>query len=257
MQNDSLKTKSHSFVKLNDNAANWFLKEIGLRDGDQVLDLGSGPGITSLMLARHFPNSRIIGVEPETRLRIRADALAREQKLDRFEFMEGTAQDIPLPDNAVDFCYARLLFQHIPDPLACLSEMKRVTRSNGVACVLDVDDGTIFIHPHSPEWARIEDRVARAQARFGGDRHVGRKLLGYMQEAGFAEVRVNIVPVTTQMLGGDTFFDIVFGFKQQHLTRANDWDEETGEFFTRIRSRLTQPGSIASENMFVAHATVP
>lgn len=233
------------------------LKGIGLRNGDQVLDLGSGPGITSIMLARHFPDSRIIGVEPESQLRTRAEALAREQNLDRCVFMKGAAQDVPLSDNSVDFSYARLLFQHIPDPVTCLAEMKRVTRSGGIACVLDVDDGTIFIHPSSSEWESVEKRVARAQARYGGDRHVGRKLLGYMLETGFSEVRVDIVPVSTQMLGPDTFFDIVFGFKQQHLQRTDDWDEETARIFSRIRDRLKQPGAFASENMFVAHAAVP
>ncbi len=63
--------------------------------------------------------------------------------------------------------------------------------------------------------------------------------------------------ITTQMLGAETFFDIVFGFKQQHLIRMDDWDDRTAAVFEGIRNSLKQPNAFASENMFVAHAMVP
>lgn len=235
------------------------LRQIGLTDGDRILDLGSGPGVTSLLLARNFPTSQIFGVEPEAKLRSRAVELTREQASAgrRCRFLEGTAQAIPLDDGSVDFAYARLLFQHIPDPLVCLREMRRVTRPGGIVCILDVDDGTIFIHPEVPGWKAVEARVARAQAGYGGDRHVGRKLLGYFEEVGFAETQVDIVPVSTQMLGPSLFFDIVFGFKQQHLKRYGDWDTETEETFKQLGTALMKKGAFASENIFVAHGTVP
>ncbi|MGD9823275.1 GNAT family N-acetyltransferase [Desulfobacter sp.] len=235
------------------------LRQIGLTDGDRILDLGSGPGITSLLLARNFPSSQVFGVEPEAKLRSRAVALAREQASEgrRCRFLEGTAQAIPLDDASVDFAYARLLFQHIPDPLVCLREMRRVTRPGGIVCILDVDDGTIFIHPEVPGWKAVEARVARAQAGYGGDRHVGRKLLGYFGELGFAAAQVDIVPVTTQMLGPSLFFDIVFGFKQQHLKRYKDWDLETEATFKQLGATLMEKGAFASENIFVAHGSVP
>lgn len=231
------------------------LKSIGLANGDTILDLGSGPGITAMLLSHNFPKSRIIGIEPEKELRTRAETLKAEKNLTRCVFLEGTAQAIPLADKSIDFSYARLLFQHIPDPMAALTEMHRVTRKNGIACILDVDDDTIFIHPRVKAWNAVERRVAKAQASYGGDRHVGRKLLAYLLEAGFESVRVDIVPVTTQMLGPKVFFDIVFGFKQQTLKRADDWDEETGQLFISIHDLLQEKGAFASENIFVVHGT--
>jgi len=231
------------------------LKGIGLADGDTILDLGSGPGITAMLLSHHFPRSRIIGIEPDKDLRTRAEGLKAEKNLNHCVFLEGTAQEIPLADNAVDFAYARLLFQHIPDPMAALKEMHRVIRRNGIACILDVDDDTIFIHPRVRAWEAVENRVAKAQASYGGDRHVGRKLLAYLLEAGFESVRVDLVPVTTQMLGPKAFFDIVFGFKKQTLMRAGDWDEATGKLFNAIRDLLQKEGAFASENIFVVHGS--
>lgn len=235
------------------------LKQIGLVNGNRILDLGSGPGIISMLLARHFPDSLVFGVEPEAALRSRAVELAREQPAagNRCRFLEGTAQHIPLDDGSVDFAYARLLFQHLPDPRACLDEMRRVTRPGGIVCILDVDDATIFIHPEIPGWPAVEARVARAQAGYGGDRHVGRKLLGFFEDQEFASTQVDVVPVTTQMLGPSLFFDIVFGFKQQHLKRCKDWDQHTEATFRSLRTALAQKGAFASENIFVAHGTVP
>ncbi len=233
------------------------LRKIGLANGDRILDLGSGPGVISMILAHHFPDSTIHGVEPEDKLRSLAEEAARGQCPGRCTFHQGTAQAIPLADGCIDFSYARLLFQHIPDPLACLNEMKRVTRKGGIVCILDVDDGTIFIHPEAPEWSAVEARVAKAQSVFGGDRHVGRKLLGYFETTGFAEVQLDIVPVTSQMLGPELFFDIVFGFKQQHLKRINDWDDKTSAIFSKVRTVLEEKGAFASENMFVAYGVVP
>jgi len=47
----------------------------------------------------------------------------------------------------------------------------------------------------------------------------------------------------------------VFGFKQQTLKRAGDWDEETGKLFISIRDLLQEKGAFASENIFVVHGT--
>jgi len=233
------------------------LKKIGLTNSDSVLDLGSGPGVTSSILSRRLPDSQITGVEPEKQLRLKAKQHARELGIKRCRFIDGTAQSIPLPDDSIDFSYARLLFQHIPDHLSALNEMKRVTRKGGIACVMDVDDGTIFIHPEVPEWNEIEMRVSKAQANSGGDRHVGRKISGYMTKAGFSDIHVDIVPVTTDILGPEMFYEIVFGFKQQILKRADDWDMETGQIFKKIKSVIKRKGAFASENIFVTHGMVP
>ncbi len=229
------------------------LKRVGLTDGQVVLDLGSGPGMTSALLARNFPSCWIIGVEPERQLREKAEAFMKKNDILGCRFIEGTAQEIPLPDNAVDFSYARLLFQHIPERVKALLEMKRVTREDGIVCVVDVDDGTLLIHPEPPGWSEIERRVGKAQAAYGGDRLVGRKLLGYMREAGFSNITVDILPVTTHTLGPKLFGDIVLGFKRQILERSNDLDEETIKTFDAVLEGMQRKDAFASENMFIVH----
>ena len=233
------------------------LEGAGMVDGMTLVDIGSGPGVFSSYLAQRYPNSRVVGVEPDATLRAQAQAVAVTRGTDgRCTFMDGTAEDIPLETGHADFCYARLLLQHLPKRQQALQEMVRVTRSGGVVCALDVDDSTILIHPAVPGWADLEKKVQAVQARSGGDRLVGRKLYELMRAAGLQGVRVSLVPVTMMDLGRETFYHIGFGFKKELLVRGGHWDHHARMVFDYLREHLLSPHSFAMFTAFVAHGVV-
>jgi ubiquinone/menaquinone biosynthesis C-methylase UbiE/GNAT superfamily N-acetyltransferase len=233
------------------------LGRVGLRDGTRILDLGSGPGITTLLMARHLPSATIIGVEPEDLLRSEAETLIENQGFGgRCRFLKGTGSQIPLADGYVDFAYARLLFQHLPRPLEVLAEMRRVTRSGGIIVVLDVDDRTNIVHPAPEGLEEIEARIAEAQAACGGDRHIGRKLHGYLHETGFQHAAVETVPIVAETLGREAFFSIVYGFKRQVLERAGGFDEKASTFFLALEDLIRNPATFAMTTVFMAHGRV-
>jgi ubiquinone/menaquinone biosynthesis C-methylase UbiE/CRP-like cAMP-binding protein/GNAT superfamily N-acetyltransferase len=234
------------------------LDSIGLYDKAKVLDIGSGPGVTSLLVAKRLPSSTVIGVEPEDLLRTKAQSLVAAQGFaGRCNFLKGTGERIPLATGMVDFSYARLLFQHLPNPLEVLGEMRRVTRSGGVVAVLDVDDRTNIIHPAPNRLKDIERRIADAQAAAGGDRHVGRKLYGYMHQTGLQEIGVEHIPITASVLGREAFFSIVYSFKRQVLERAGGLNEQTTAFFDELQDLICRPTTFAMTTVFVAHGVVP
>lgn len=234
------------------------LENLGLYDGARVLDLGSGPGVTSLLIARRLPSSTVVGVEPDDSLRENAHTLASAQGVgQRCRFIKGTGNHIPLDKGTVDFSYARLLFQHLPHPVEVLSEMKRVTRQNGMVAVLDVDDRSNIIHPAPTGLEELEKRIATAQAAAGGDRYVGRKLHGYMHEIGLRNVDVEHIPITAAALGREPFFSIVYSFKRQVLMRAGRLDEPTERLFETIQATIQKPSTFAMTTVFVAYGIVP
>jgi|GEM_PF-297731 len=234
------------------------LDSIGLQDGATVLDLGSGPGMTSLLLAKRLPSALVIGVEPEDQLRGKAEALIASQGFaERCRFLKGTGDRIPLDNGAVDFSYARLLFQHLPNPLEVLGEMRRVTRPGGVVVVVDVDDRTNIVYPAPAGLEELEKRIAGAQAAAGGDRHVGRKLYGYMQESGLLEVSVKHVPITASALGRHAFFSIVYSFKRQVLERAGECDAQATALFHELENVISRPTTFAMTTVFVAYGVTP
>lgn len=234
------------------------LDRLGLSDGATFLDLGSGPGVTALLVAKRLPSATIIGVEPEKHLRAKAKTLVERQGVgDRCRFIEGTGSRIPLADGTADFSYARLLFQHLPNPLDVLGEMRRVTRKGGIIVVLDVDDRSNIVFPAPADMAVFETRIAAAQAAAGGDRQIGRKLQGYMHDTGLEGVGVEPVPITAQALGREAFFSIVYSFKRQVLERAGQLDDQTVAFFKALETLIHKPTTFAMTTVFVAYGTVP
>jgi SAM-dependent methyltransferase len=63
--------------------------------GAQVLDLGSGVGIWSELMAERF-DARVVGVEPSARMR---EVAGREHAHPQVRYLEGSAERIPLPDS--------------------------------------------------------------------------------------------------------------------------------------------------------------
>ena len=234
------------------------LESVGLHDGATVLDLGSGPGVTSLLFAKRLPSSMVIGVEPEDLLRKNAETLVASQNLaERCRFLKGAWDLIPLDDGVMDFSYARLLFQHLSNPLEVLGEMRRVTRRGGVVVILDIDDRTNIIHPAPEGLEDLEKRIASAQATAGGDRHVGRKLYGYMHEIGLQEIGVEHIPIPASAFGREVFYSIVYSFKRQVLERAGSLDDQAAALFSELENLIRRPTTFAMTTVFVAHGVVP
>jgi len=233
----------------------WF-KRLGCEDGHRILDVGAGPGVTSCLLARTFPTSSVIGVEPDAKLRQRARARADQLGMaSRCTFLDGRGEKLPLADASVDFVYARFLAQHLTDPIGTLTEARRVLAPGGIVALLDVDDAGVVVHPEPPGLAGFQLRVLLAQQQLGGDRHVGRKLVAYLDEAGFTGARTEVVPLSSHDLPFEDLVDIAFSFKAQTLRRVGAWDEMDELLLTRLRAGGR--GSWLYIPVFLGHARVP
>jgi len=117
-----------------------FVKFAGIRDGDAVLDVGSGTGALTLHVADVAPSSRITGVDPS------ADYVDFAQKrvlTNRVNFEVGDAQRLRFSDSTFDRTFALLMMNFIPDRTKALREMIRVTRPDGfvAAAVWDYGEG--------------------------------------------------------------------------------------------------------------------
>jgi len=219
------------------------IRRAGFRDSGLILDLGSGPGVTSAMLARTFPNATVIGIEPEPLLRERAEKRVAAQGLaGRCSFVEGVGEDIPLEDGSVDYCLARFVFQHVPNPVAILRELGRVTRPGGTVLVEDVDDEGVIVHPEPAGLRDFQVRAGRAQEMLGGDRFVGRKMLEYMLAAGLENPRVEVAPVTSQDLPPTALITAAFSFKRQTLRRSGLEEEADARMFEELLAAQARPG---------------
>jgi SAM-dependent methyltransferase len=112
----------------------------GVRDGERILDVGTGTGSVASTLESMLPASEITGVDLSAGFIAYAKKHARSSRL-RFEV--GDAQALRFGDGSFDRTMALLVINFIPDHEKAVAEMRRVTRSRGVvsACAWDYGDG--------------------------------------------------------------------------------------------------------------------
>ena len=108
------------------------LDALAIMPGESVLEVGCGSGVIMRELARRtLGANRLIGRDVNPYLLREARALAqREGLLDRIDFGEGRAEELPLPNRAVDVALSSTVFEE-GDVDRMLSEIVRVTRPGG------------------------------------------------------------------------------------------------------------------------------
>ncbi|MDI1480358.1 methyltransferase domain-containing protein [Polyangium sp. y55x31] len=170
------------------------LRSFGLEDGMHVLEVGSGPGFMTELLGELVPNGRITAVEPFEPLRKYAEAYLADRISTPHRILDGTATKLPVESGSCDFAIARLVFQHLEDPVAGATEIMRVLRPGGRALILDIDwDLATLSDPMIPRYRTIRERSSAANAAMGSDVYIGRKLWRVLRCAGFADIEVEIL----------------------------------------------------------------
>jgi SAM-dependent methyltransferase len=110
-----------------------------LRDGETVLDLGSGGGIDVLLSARRVgPTGRAIGVDMTDEMLELARRNAAEAGADNVEFRKGTIEALPLDDASVDVVISNCVINLASDKSAVFAEIARVLRPGGRVGVSDI-----------------------------------------------------------------------------------------------------------------------
>ncbi|MHC5109267.1 MAG: methyltransferase domain-containing protein [Planctomycetota bacterium] len=110
-----------------------------MREGDVVLDLGSGAGIDLLLAARKVGSTgHVIGVDMTDEMNERAQAAIDRAGLTNVEVRKGLIESLPLSDATVDWVISNCVVNLSPEKDRVFAEIARVLRPGGRMLVSDI-----------------------------------------------------------------------------------------------------------------------
>ncbi|RZU65094.1 methyltransferase family protein [Microterricola gilva] len=177
--------RSHSWRTVQNSAA-YLLPHLAA--GQQVLDVGSGPGTISIDIARRIAPGTVVGIDSSAEVVEQAAALAHDNGVDTVSFRVGDVYALEFADNSFDVVHAHQVMQHLARPVDAMREIRRVLKPGGVFAARDVVYGSTSWYPAVPaldSWLRTLLTVHRGN---GGDPDAGRALKAWARHAGFASV---------------------------------------------------------------------
>lgn len=231
------------------------LIQMGLQDGQEVLDLACGPGVVSRLIAEAHPASRVTAMDLNGELLNAARQEVAAAGLEKITFVQGDVYAPPLEPGRFDFIYARLLFQHLEDPLRALQAVRALLKPGGKLCIMDIDDAWLSLVPEPEGFKAFTEAAARAQSKLGGNRHIGRELGGLLEAAGFGDVAVHVQTINSRQLGMRAFLDITLGFKRLLLS-GTELDAASSTLAT-ADALVEDPKAWAFVGVFLASGCLP
>jgi len=154
-----------------------------LREGEVVLDLGSGAGLDSFLAANKVgKKGRVIGVDMTPEMIEKARENAKKANYTNVEFRLGEIENLPVADNSVDVVISNCVINLVPDKRRVFKEVFRALKPGGRLMVSD-----IVLLKELPDFIKnsVEAYIGCLSGAIMRDEYIGA-----IKGAGFHDVRI-------------------------------------------------------------------
>ncbi len=192
-------------------------------EGQCVIDLGCGEGITLEAMMETFPRKRCLGIELDRES-------SRTCRLFALPVLNGSIYDLSIRTDAIDDCLLTDVLEHLEDPRKALEDIRRILKPGGRLIVVIPNDRNFF-------WSRL--LCLKWKEAFYDPGHVRqwrpRALKDLLRSKGFRVVYRENIPFLTWPLSLYHIIQVEKGFSEEDRTSGQPWADR--------RSRLTRdPG---------------
>jgi ubiquinone/menaquinone biosynthesis C-methylase UbiE len=223
----------------------------GVTVGQQVLDVGCGPGALTGELVTRAGANHVSAADPSDSF-----VQAARERNPGTDVRPAPAEKLPFADRSFDVSLAQLVVHFMSDPVAGLREMARVTRSGGAvaACVWDFAGGRA---PLSVFWAaaRELDPEAMDESNLAGARegHLGELL----HQAGLRNVEAGSLSVEVEHQTFEEWWEpFTLGVGPAGAHYASLGPEEKVALRERCRTRFAEAPFVMSAKAWAARGLV-
>ena len=166
-----------------------------LREGETVLDLGSGGGFDCFLAARQVgPKGRVIGVDMTPDMIERARRNARKVEATNVEFRLGEIEHLPVADGSVDAILSNCVINLSPDKAQVFRDAYRVLAPGGRLAISDVVAIAELPEP-------LRNDAAALAGCIGGAATIA-EVEAMLKDAGFTSVRVRVSEKSRDIISG-------------------------------------------------------
>ena len=160
------------------------IEQANIKAGYRVLDLGCGTATLSTLLKKVHPEAEVIGLDGDEKALSIAQRKIADAGLD-IKLKKGMSFDLDFPNHSFDVVVSSLLFHHLTTEkkLQTFAEIKQALKPDGNLHIADWGNPQNFLMRGAFLMVQLLDGFETT-----GDSIQG-KLLGYMEQTGFKEVK--------------------------------------------------------------------
>jgi len=181
-----------------------FFDRLGVKQGWKCLDVGSGPGFTSIDLRQRVGESgEVTALDPSE---FYLDWLKNElaaRGWSNVKCLRGRAEDADLPVRTYDLVFFRWVIGFVREPEKFIRQLVAVLKPGGIIALQDYWYEGLSLFPRGTSFDRLPDIVRAYYRAGGGDPFVTGKIPGLFRKYG-----VKIIDLTPNQLAGGPGSDI-------------------------------------------------
>jgi ubiquinone/menaquinone biosynthesis C-methylase UbiE len=224
---------------------------LDLKEGEQVLDVGSGNGIFAReMLETVTDSGHVCGVDSAEPMVGMATSLCPTGR-----FLQGDATELPVEDLSFDVVTASQVLCFVSDVDKALSEMFRALRPGGRLVILDTDWGSLVWNCRNQA---LMDRVIAMMTGVYSDAHIPRTLSRRLVATGFQITDQCAFSVLNWEPDADCYSRQLVGFIKPMMEASDDFTESDWDAWDADQTAAAEAGEyMFSLNRYIFTAIKP